>query len=183
MPSTVLTRRPAQARPSTRQERTGVPSSSTVHVPHSPSSQPCLVPVSPASSRSTSSRVLCGAKATSTGSPFSSSAIFALASGIVPKRNLDNRVVGRQLSASKERQAYYDGHKRSSPAPGISVRQSAGPPVGPGLPRPGSPHSQDRSLDRRAQRPGRRHQGTRRARLGGRRRVAAEAHDRHPEAP
>src|SRR5205807_5567097 len=54
------------------------------------------------SSRSTSSSVLCGAKATSTGSPFTSSAIFALASGgnMDPKRNLDNRVVGRQLSRS-----------------------------------------------------------------------------------
>src|SRR5213076_1841462 len=92
---------PAQARPSTRQERTGVPSTSTVQVPHSPSSQPCFVPVSPASSRSTSSSVLWGANATSTGSPFSSSAILALASAgdMVPKRNLDNRVVGRQLSA------------------------------------------------------------------------------------
>src|SRR5256884_1950481 len=102
IPSTVRTRRPAQARPSTRQESTGVSSTSTVHVPHSPSSQPCLVPVRLKSSRSTSSNVLCGAKATSTGSPFTSSAIFALASGrdTHPKRNLDNRVVGRQLSRS-----------------------------------------------------------------------------------
>ena len=80
MPSTVLTRWPAQASPSTRQDNTGVRSSNTVQVPHSPSSQPCFVPVSPRSSRSTSSSVLCGANATSTGSPFSSSAIFALAS-------------------------------------------------------------------------------------------------------
>src|SRR3989449_2469244 len=80
MPSTVLTRWPAQARPSTRQDRTGVASTSTVQVPHSPNSQPCFVPVSPASSRSTSSSVLCGAKATSTASPFSSSAIFSLVS-------------------------------------------------------------------------------------------------------
>src|SRR6267378_2195376 len=83
MPSTLLTWRPTQARPSTRQDRTAVPSTSTVQVPHSPSSQPCFVPVSPRSSRSTSSSVLCGANATSTASPFSSSAIFALASGIV----------------------------------------------------------------------------------------------------
>src|SRR5881628_2865475 len=139
MPSTVLTRRPAQARPSTRQERTGVPSTNTVQVPHSPNSQPCFVPVSPASSRSTSSSVLCGAKATSTASPFSSSAIFALASGggMVLKRNLDNGMVGHQLSASNERPVHYGGgqadrrtgsQKRGSIAPGITVRQSARPP-------------------------------------------------------
>ncbi len=57
-----------------------MPSSNTVQVPHSPNSQPCFVPVSPASSRSTSSSVLWAANATSTGSPFSSSAIFTLAS-------------------------------------------------------------------------------------------------------
>src|SRR5437762_8545036 len=70
MPSTVLTRRPSQARPSTRQDSTGWPSRSTVQVPHSPSSQPCLVPVSPRSSRSTSRSVLWGAKETVVASPF-----------------------------------------------------------------------------------------------------------------
>src|ERR1041385_6058923 len=97
MPSTVLTRRPAHARPRARQESTGFPSTSTVQVPHSPSSQPCFVPVRPRSSRSTSSSVLWGAKATSTGSPFSSKAIFALESGIHAKRKLDNRHGPRQL--------------------------------------------------------------------------------------
>src|ERR1051325_2727212 len=97
MPSTVLTRRPAHARPRARQESTGFPSTSTVQVPHSPSSQPCFVPVRPRSSRSTSSNVLWGAKATSTGSRFSSKEIFAVASGIHAKRKLDNRHGPRQL--------------------------------------------------------------------------------------
>ena len=69
---------PAHARPNTRHDRTGVPSSSTVHVPHSPSSQPCFVPVSPRSSRNTSSSVLCGANATSSRSPFTSKVIVAM---------------------------------------------------------------------------------------------------------
>src|SRR2546427_11400223 len=98
MPSTVCTRRPAQARPNTKQDSTGMPSTSTVQVPHSPSSQPCFVPVRPRSSRSTSSRVLCGAEPSSAGSPFSLSAIFALVSGMVPSRNLDKRAGRRQLS-------------------------------------------------------------------------------------
>src|SRR5215472_18891621 len=51
-------RAPSASTGRARHESTGSPSTSTVHVPHSPSSQPCLVPVSPRSSRSTSSRVL-----------------------------------------------------------------------------------------------------------------------------
>src|SRR5262244_3964236 len=54
----VVTSRPSASKPSIKHERIERPSTSTVHVPHSPSSQPCLVPVSPRSSRSTSSRVL-----------------------------------------------------------------------------------------------------------------------------
>ena len=42
-----------------RQELTGWPSSSTVQAPHSPAPQPFLVPVSPISSRMTSSSVRC----------------------------------------------------------------------------------------------------------------------------
>src|SRR5215510_5958526 len=57
--------------PSARHERIGFSSTRTVQVPHSPSSQPCLVPVSPRSSRSTSSNVLWGKNATSTSSPLS----------------------------------------------------------------------------------------------------------------
>src|SRR5262245_15515131 len=40
-----------------RQASVGTPSTSTVQAPHSPSSQPCLVPVSSNCSRSTSSSV------------------------------------------------------------------------------------------------------------------------------
>jgi len=46
--------------PAPKHDSTGVPSSSTVQVPHSPSSQPCFVPVSPRSSRKTSSSVFVG---------------------------------------------------------------------------------------------------------------------------
>src|SRR3989338_7893663 len=70
MPSTVFTSRRSHATPSTRQESTGIPSTSTVQVPHSPSSQPCLVPVRPRSSRRTSRSVLWGAKETWVSSPF-----------------------------------------------------------------------------------------------------------------
>src|SRR5262245_31743576 len=53
-----------------RQDRTGTPSTRTVQVPHSPSSQPCLVPMRPRSSRSTSRRVLCTGTSASWVSPF-----------------------------------------------------------------------------------------------------------------
>src|SRR5690349_22089280 len=88
MPSTVFTDLPLHARPSTRQDSTGTPSTSTAQVPHSPSSQPCLVPVSPRSSRSTSSSVLCGANDTSQGSAFSVKLIEAFASGMSSKLTL-----------------------------------------------------------------------------------------------
>src|SRR6185503_8344882 len=61
--------RPSSSTGSARHESTGVPSTSTVHVPHSPSSQPCLVPVSPRSSRRTSRRVLWTGTRTSWASP------------------------------------------------------------------------------------------------------------------
>src|SRR5919107_972795 len=69
MPSIVLTSRPSASRPSIRHEKIDRPSTSTAHVPHSPSSQPCFVPVRFRSSRNTSSSVLCGANATSVSSP------------------------------------------------------------------------------------------------------------------
>src|ERR1051325_653887 len=65
----VLTSRPSASRPSIKHERIERPSTSTAQVPHSPSSQPCFVPVRFRSSRKTSSSVLCGAKATSVRSP------------------------------------------------------------------------------------------------------------------
>src|SRR6185503_5691143 len=71
MPSIVLTSRPSASSPSIRHERIERPSTSTAHVPHSPSSQPCFVPLRFKSSRKTSSSVLCGAKATSVCSPLS----------------------------------------------------------------------------------------------------------------
>src|SRR5215510_432173 len=71
MPSIVFTSRPSASSPSIRHERMERPSTSTAHVPHSPSSQPCFVPVRFRSSRKTSSSVLCGAKATSVCSPLS----------------------------------------------------------------------------------------------------------------
>ena len=64
MPSTVWIERPSHATPIVRHDSTGSPSMSTAQAPHSPSSQPCLVPVRLRSSRITSSSVLYGAKAT-----------------------------------------------------------------------------------------------------------------------
>src|SRR5882724_12409664 len=69
IPSTVMIRAPSVSTGSARHESTGAPSTSTVQVPHSPSSQPCLVPVSPRSSRSTSTRVLWTGTSASRDSP------------------------------------------------------------------------------------------------------------------
>src|ERR1700686_5443239 len=77
MPSIVSTSRSSASRPSIRQDKIERPSTRMVHVPHSPNSQPCFVPVNPRSSRRTSSKVLCGAKATSAASPLSVNAMWA----------------------------------------------------------------------------------------------------------
>ena len=55
-PSTVSTRQPSAWTAKTRQERVGSPSTSTVHAPHAPCSQPRCVPVRPHSSRRRSAR-------------------------------------------------------------------------------------------------------------------------------
>src|ERR1700676_2901394 len=73
---------PAMATPRVRQESCGMPSTNTVQHPHSPSSQPCLVPVSPRSSRTTSKSVLWGANETSIGSLFTVRRIWAF-SGLI----------------------------------------------------------------------------------------------------
>jgi hypothetical protein len=49
--SMVSTRRPSTEAAKVQQERRGRPSTSTVQAPHSPPSQPCLVPVSWSCSR------------------------------------------------------------------------------------------------------------------------------------
>src|SRR6266478_4703805 len=56
--STVRTSAPSSCTAKRRQERTGSPSSSTVHAPHTPCSQPRCVPVSSRSWRRKSARVL-----------------------------------------------------------------------------------------------------------------------------
>src|SRR4051812_3003887 len=53
-PSIVRTSAPSTSAASCRHDATGRPSTMTVHVPHAPMPQPCLVPVSCKSSRSTS---------------------------------------------------------------------------------------------------------------------------------
>ena len=63
--------RPAGVRRGTRHELTGRPSTSTVHAPHSPSPHPSLVPVSPQSSRSTSSSRFIGCASTRVRLPLS----------------------------------------------------------------------------------------------------------------
>ena len=69
-PSIVSTFVPAAWATGTRHELTACPSTSTVHAPHSPSPQPSFVPVSPQSSRRTSSRRFSGCARSDTRFPF-----------------------------------------------------------------------------------------------------------------
>src|ERR1041385_3049775 len=110
MPSMVLTSRPSASRPSIKHERIERPSTSTAHVPHSPSSQPCLVPVRFRSSRKTSSSVLCGAKATSVCSPFSRKLMcFLLWRGTVFLLHfIQNHVIDQPRLADVRRQRNQD---------------------------------------------------------------------------
>jgi hypothetical protein len=70
-PSIVTTTVPSAWAKGTRHAHTGSPSISTVQAPHSPSPHPSLVPVSPHSSRSTSSNRFIGCASTSADAPFS----------------------------------------------------------------------------------------------------------------
>src|SRR4030095_634589 len=80
IPSTVTISVLTASTPSIRHESTGAPSTSTAQVPHSPSSQPCLVPVRPMSSRKTSNKVLLISVATSWVSPLTQSCNSVLVS-------------------------------------------------------------------------------------------------------
>src|SRR5882762_9880738 len=97
MPSIVVTSRPSASRPRNKHDKIERPSTRTVHVPHSPNSHPCLVPVRARSSRRTSSSVLCGAKATSAASPLrvNEMCVFCFISFFAPLR-LCVRHVSRQ---------------------------------------------------------------------------------------
>src|SRR6267142_854642 len=68
-PSIVVTAAPSHCTASSRQARALSPSSSTVHAPHTPCSQPTCVPVSPRSSRRKSLSERRGSISRSTGSP------------------------------------------------------------------------------------------------------------------
>ena len=61
--------RPSHCAASVRHDTTRLPSSSTVHAPHAPWSQPFFVPVSPSWSRSASSSVTRASSSTSRGAP------------------------------------------------------------------------------------------------------------------
>src|SRR6185369_15860484 len=69
--STVSTRLPPTVAASVRQESVGLSSTSTVQAPHSPPSQPVLVPVRPTFSRRQSSSRILSATASERSRPFS----------------------------------------------------------------------------------------------------------------
>src|SRR5258708_38278902 len=90
MPSTVVISRSSHSTGRARHERMGRPSTSTVQVPPSPSSHPCLVPMRPSSSRRTSSRVWWTGARHSRSSPFTLSWIRILSKARAPE-NLNDR--------------------------------------------------------------------------------------------
>ena len=90
-PSTVVTRAPSASIASTRHESTLRPSSRTVQAPHSPTRQHSLVPVSPRSSRRTSSRVWCASTSTDRSRPLTSGGSDDPSSRGAPRQALDGR--------------------------------------------------------------------------------------------
>src|SRR5512141_3216105 len=68
-PSMVTISLPATRRSGVTHERTALPSTSTVHAPHSPSPQPCLAPVSCSAVRSVHSSVAPSSAATAAARP------------------------------------------------------------------------------------------------------------------
>src|SRR3990172_6565793 len=79
IPSTVVTSRPSTVGASTRHEFTGSPSSSTVHAPQFPCSQPNFGPVTCRRSRSRVSRFVVTEASTCTRFPFNLKVIVVLA--------------------------------------------------------------------------------------------------------
>src|SRR5438067_5304527 len=77
-PSTVVTAAPSTVAASVRQEFTRRPSTSTVHAPHCPRSQPFFVPVRCSRSRSASSSVTRGSSASSSALPLRVKRIFTV---------------------------------------------------------------------------------------------------------
>src|ERR1700730_4103743 len=69
MPSTVVTSMSSACTAKIKQDRTASPSSSTVHAPHAPCSQPRWVPVSPQCSRKKSASVTRGSTVPSVSCP------------------------------------------------------------------------------------------------------------------
>src|SRR3954470_4299117 len=82
-PSTVVTDAPSTWTASTRQERTGAPSTSTVQAPQTPCSQPTWVPVSPRSCRSASDSSRRTGTVASRGTPFTVTVIVRSVSTLI----------------------------------------------------------------------------------------------------
>src|SRR3954453_17720561 len=82
-PSTVVTPWPSPWTASIRQERTGSPTTSTVHAPQTPCSQPTCVPVSPRSCRSASDSSRRTGTEASRGTPFTVTVIVRSVSTLI----------------------------------------------------------------------------------------------------
>ena len=96
---------PSPCTASIRQERTGSPSRRMVQAPHTPCSQPALVPVSPTFSRRQSSKVRRGSTSTVTLAPLTSSStrmppsrrlVAGVRNGAPGERRRDAPAIGRR---------------------------------------------------------------------------------------
>src|SRR5260221_6758976 len=103
MPSIVVMRRPVTAESGVWQLRTGLPSTCTVHAPHSAMPQPNLVPVMSRKSRSTQRSGVSASASTETGLPLTLSGVMrASPLGYLGLGELERRVVAAVLRPGDE---------------------------------------------------------------------------------
>ena len=114
-PSTVVTSCPSTWTASIRHERTGSPSTSTVHAPQTPCSQPTCVPVSPRSWRSASDSSRRTGTVASRGTPFTVTVIV---------RSVSTLMQSSRLPRPRPRPAFVRSGRR--PAAAGSRRSRAG---------------------------------------------------------
>ena len=153
-PFTVATARRRWAATGSRHERRGSPSTSTVHAPHPPCSQPAFGLVMPSSSRSTSSSVVSGALSTVRSTPLTVRFMRSPRASVSARRTSTGRTLPRYQAEASASSASSTSFSAASPAAaGSSALASAdvkanAVPSGAGGRDPRSPRRRARGGDR-----------------------------------
>src|SRR6266536_5614642 len=98
----VVTAWPVTSAAGVTHARVGAPSTSTVHAPHAPTAHPYFAPVSPSSSRSTTSRLRSGAVGTPRVTPLMVNSMDSGIRSLPPRGQLTEGPGTRRVSLQRE---------------------------------------------------------------------------------